>query len=286
MKGNFQSSFLSSMIRTASTFWFVGSRTRKHHNAVMKGGIIMTANQVAYFKATEEQRHNLESERQKDRDISIGELNATSQRIQAEAARSQASSASAQADIARSRQSEEARHNFEQEAINWWSSTAGVAETQRHNKATEAQQMFSARSLAGLQKAQSLAAAEQASAATLSAQAAQDRAYASLLSAKASGTQAAASMEQARVAGIRANTELSALGETIRHNTSVEGTNYITASAARTQAATSAKKQRAEQEIGSRNATSNRITSVANAVRAGSQALGQVSGIARSIVGR
>lgn len=245
----------------------------------------MTANQIAYYKATEEKRHNLTTEGQKEHDLAIGELNATSQRIQAQAAQSQAGSAAVQAEVARSRQSEEARHNFEQEAINWWGTTVGANETRRHNTAVEAQQMFSARSLAGLQSAQASAAAEQARAATVNAEAAKQRSYASLLSAGASQTQAGASMEQARVAGIRATTELSQLAESIRHNKEVESTNYITASAARTQAAVAGKRQRADQAIGERNATSNRISSIAKAVDSGVGAIGKVSGIARSIIG-
>lgn len=85
----------------------------------------MTVNQINYGKLLEEVRHNKEMER-------VSGHQADSQRIQAEASRSQA-------DTARGQLSETATHNREQEATNWFNArnqqqywqTAGTAALQQ-----------------------------------------------------------------------------------------------------------------------------------------------------------
>lgn len=97
----------------------------------------MTANQINYAKHREDVRHNLRSEQQKDRDLAIGEKNAVTNAYSAETGRLS--------------HYETARHNREQESINWFQSretarhnvvsesqfATQLAETQRHNVASE-----------------------------------------------------------------------------------------------------------------------------------------------------
>lgn len=243
----------------------------------------MTANQIAYAKVREDQRHNvvtegetgrhnLVTERQKDRDIAIGESTALSQRMQAE--------------TARDKQQEEVRHNFEQEGINWWSATHGLSETQRHNQALEGVETFKAQSLAGLQSAQGEATLRQAAASETQAQA-------SLRSASAAQTSAGAAYQSALAASLNAETRQKEQSESVRHNVASEriGTTQAAASekqasAATRQATTAAKRQSVDAAVSQKNATSQRISSVASAVNAGANVLDKVSGLAKSIIGR
>lgn len=66
----------------------------------------MTANQINYFRAQEEQRHNMVLERHEHRQVAASEMQARASTTQAEAAKM--------------RQVEEVRHNQNTEAINWF----------------------------------------------------------------------------------------------------------------------------------------------------------------------
>lgn len=253
----------------------------------------MTANQIAYAKVREDQRHNVAteretgrhnvvSERQKDRDIAIGESTAVSQRMQAE--------------TAQARQQEDVRHNFEQEGIDWWKGRTSIQESQRHNLASEGTEAFKARSLAGYQSAQSEAVLRQAGAS-------ERQAAASERSSSAALTSAGAAYQSALAAGLNAQTRASELQESIRHSTVTEAettrhnkrtenaqsrqslASLRSAEAAASQAATSALRQKAEEQIGQRNATSQRITAVSKAVGTGVDAGVKITGLARSIIG-
>lgn len=79
----------------------------------------MTANQIAYAKHLEDQRHNLVQEKHEH-------YSTRTARMAARAQRSQAGTAAA-------RQREEARHNIEGERVNWWN----AQEANRHNLASE-----------------------------------------------------------------------------------------------------------------------------------------------------
>lgn len=230
----------------------------------------MTANQIAYAKLREDQRHNVVSEGQKDRDLAIGESTAVSQRIQAE--------------TASRRQSEDARHNFEQESIDWWKNQSTIRETSRHNRQAEVTEIERVRSLAGLQQAQSRAALIQANASERQAAAQERSSMASQISASAAQTSAAASYLASSIRGLE-------LQETSRHNVETESigrtdatSKRITAQAAQSQASTASGKLKLESEVNRKNATSQRISAVAQAVNAGARAVTAVGGLAKSIV--
>lgn len=103
----------------------------------------MTANQIAFYKAREEKRHNLQTE--------------------------------GQTDVA---QSETKRHNLEQERVGWGNvgvGYSGIAESRRHNVQTENLNWYQAENLAKLQEAQGTSSLAQGTAALQQAQAAQGR---------------------------------------------------------------------------------------------------------------
>lgn len=79
----------------------------------------MTANEIAYARHLEDARHNAETERQGALDVQTRAHQADSQRISAEAARSQASTAAYRAGTERSALAETIRHNSVQESQNW-----------------------------------------------------------------------------------------------------------------------------------------------------------------------
>lgn len=83
----------------------------------------MTANQINFARHREDVRHNIHTERQKERDLAIGEANAVTNAFSAR--------------TGRLTHEEAARHNREQESINWFDTQGRLAETTRHNQASE-----------------------------------------------------------------------------------------------------------------------------------------------------
>lgn len=183
----------------------------------------MTANQIAYSKVREDTRHNVVSERQKDRDLAIGERTAAANELQA-------------ATAAR-RQSEDARHNLESERQNWFNITATTQENRRHNQEQERINWFSAQSedtgrqrQAAVSERQATVAERQATvaergasvnernAATNEANAVSNR-----IQAEASRTSASAALRTSEANLMNAQTNQNSLAESMRHNLIAEG---------------------------------------------------------------
>lgn len=201
----------------------------------------MTANQINFANSKETKRHNLETERQKERDLAIGERTAWA--------------AEQQAITAGARQREDARHNLESETINWFQTRGTLAETQRSNLANEEiKRSYNQQSLAetsrhnfAIEGIQDLQARTSAYASQVNAQAAlrnaavnerhaavsegqlelskqgvavdKYNASTARLNAQASQTSAAASYLGAQAAMSNAATRANELDETIRRNT-------------------------------------------------------------------
>lgn len=144
---------------------------------------VMTNNQIAYYRAREDERAHRASEE-------AGMLSAR-------AAASQAVTASRKA-------SEDERAHREQERVNWWSAN----ETARANREREATNWFSAQSTSRLQAAQAEGVLRQAAA--------------SERQATASQVQAHVASRNATVNEQNAATRLSELAESIRHSATIE----------------------------------------------------------------
>lgn len=211
--------------------WFTGFVERRN---------FMTTNQVAYAKVKEDTRHNTETEQ--------------IERSKAASQASQADSAARQARVAELAQEEAARHNREGERVNWFSALSGWEESVRHNKETESVNWFNAQTtrdtqtrqaavserLAHVQEGQLGVAQEQLKLNARDTASREKQASASQTQAAASMIQASASRDQATASLLNAQTQQSALAESIRHNQIVEQetfrNNLAMASAAQTQA--------------------------------------------------
>lgn len=243
----------------------------------------MTANQINYFKAREEQRHNLVQE-------AVERSKASAALGQSQAALTQADAAQKQAATSSRVASETQRHNLEGERINWFSSMSGIEETRRHNSEqerinamdaeTRRMQQQQGESLIAQQikslQLDSTSKALQAEASLQSAHAAESRAAATFQSALASQISALAAQ---RSADIRA-AELIELNrhnlqgekEVVRHNKQDEMVNRRRATAYSEMAAASTKQAGAAEtqaEAATSRAESERIRAIASAVDTG-----------------
>nr|AVX53500.1 putative ORF1 [Marmot picobirnavirus] len=127
----------------------------KYLQCCLKGGIKMTANQIAYNRQREEVRHNAELEKQ-------GRIHLAHEHATAGASVKQAEAAVSQAGTAALSQKETARHNAQQEQINWWYNSAYANEMRRHNMEGEAINRIQVDNLHEYQLAQGQAALRQA----------------------------------------------------------------------------------------------------------------------------
>lgn len=251
----------------------------------------MTRNQIDFARQQEDKRHNLLAERQKEREIAIGQISALS--------------AQEQARVAGLRQSEDARHNRAGEALNWFSETSKIGETNRHNLASEA---LTARDIAQRERSVSEAARHNVATERLQSQTLAEsilhnrnteaigrtQAGASVLQAQASGLQAQASLSQALTAERNAATRESELSESIRHNmvgeefTSRDVTSREKqASASITQAAASATRAQAaavSAQAQALDASTKRTQSIFTSAESASRTLTNLGGLARSIL--
>lgn len=168
----------------------------------------MTANQIEFAKHGETRRHNQVTEAQGWRDVDTRSR-------QADAAMQQAVAATQQAGVAAQRLKEESRHNAEQERINWWSTERSQKEVERANAEKEKQQWVAITTLADLQAKQGDAVQRQAAVA-------ESDAVSKRLQAQASQIQAGAASRQASASMLNAQTQQSALAESIRHNLELE----------------------------------------------------------------
>lgn len=181
----------------------------------------MTKNQIEYAKHREDARHNRVTEQQKLRDQAIGLISANA--------------AKSQADTAVLRQAEDARHNQQTEAINWWTNRSSLEETSRHNRMQE----NAAARTASIQERQATTAERQAAVSERSAavserqasvaerQAAVSEAQLGInrydaqsrrISANAGSASAAAALQQADVAGLNAITRQNELAASVAYN--------------------------------------------------------------------
>lgn len=204
---------------------FFGCKRRKSISS--KGGIIMTANQIAYNKYVEESRHNIQTE-------GVERRKALAAWNQAGAAQSQALTASARAE-------EEKRHNREAERV----SSASQVSTEKYQRDTGAaalKQAESSETQAKSSVVQGEAAARRAAVEEARLPIYQYEAESSRIGALAKQTSASAAVQQAQVAAMRASEDARAhrvqegisrasLAESIRHNGLTEA---ISAQEART----------------------------------------------------
>lgn len=183
---------ISALLNSATTLGLVCNTSGAR--AVNKGGMCMTANQIALNQHLETARHNVELEKV--------------ERRKARATAAQAQAAADQADVARQRQLEDARHNAEMEKQNWFQTLAVTEETRRHNVAGEEVNWFNATTNRDHY--------------TRADQIAAENAISSRMQAEASQSQASASHRQATASLMNAQTNRSMLAESIRHNMAQE----------------------------------------------------------------
>lgn len=169
-----------------------------------KGGINMTENQISYFKAREEVRHNQAQE--------------SIQQRQAEASTLQAQAAASQAQTAQLSQAETARHQRATEGISWYDAVRKTTETARHNKELERQgqlqisgQLQNWASTAEATLRQASVAEKRAELESIDVITRQRQAAAAEVSAQGAYLRGLAGMQQSSVAA-------SQLQESIRHN--------------------------------------------------------------------
>lgn len=168
----------------------------------------MTANQVAYYKATEEARSHRAQEAIQSSQLDVARHQAQSQRLQAQAALGQASAAARQAAAREGELSESMRHNLQTEQQQAWFNQTTTTEARTHNRATEAAQMFDYTSQDAYRKAM--------------AQASSMQAQNSAKQAEAAMRQSSAALSQAQTAARNAQTRESELAESIRTNLAKE----------------------------------------------------------------
>lgn len=233
----------------------------------------MTANQIAYAKHLEESRHNRVSEVHEHQDVQTRKRAAETGWYSAR---------------------ETARHNVEQEKLNWWDKQTGHAETQRHNKEEERTKLFSANALRDFQINQSEALLRQAASSERQAQVSEENARTNALNARTRQNELAASIqavnknvglgysqlaESQRHNVKQEHTEVGKVlfptVETIRHNQAVEEVSRRQADIAQQQADVAKRNatvnernvaaREAEVETGKYNAKSQRITAVSGA---------------------
>lgn len=190
----------------------------------------MTANQIAYAKHLEERRHNRVSERHEHQDV------LTRRQV---------------ADTGWYSAREAARHNVEQEKINWWDKRTGHAETQRHNLEDERTKLFSANALRDYQINQSEALLRQAATSERQAQVAEENARTNARNATTRESELAASIQ-----AVNKNVGLgySQLSEAIRHSKRQE---YLDAGKTMFTTAETVRHNMATEDISQRNADIN-----------------------------
>lgn len=167
----------------------------------------MTANQINYFKAREEQRTNLANE--------------VIERRKAEAAGKQAAAAASQAEAAIGTLSESIRTHKENEAINWFQRRAEAEERQRHNLMSETLTGYSNETSRRLQESTSnklaaevVALQKDSESRRIQAESSKVSALAAQMSASAAYRSSEAALQQAQVAAINAATRQAELEQT------------------------------------------------------------------------
>lgn len=153
----------------------------------------MTANQIAYAKHLEESRHNRVSEVHEHQDVQTRKFVANTGWYSAK---------------------EQARHNMEQERVNWWDTKTRNAENERHNREDERTKLFSANALRDFQINQSEALLRQAATSERQAQVAEENARTNARNAATRENELAASI---RAVNKNVGLGYSQLQETSRH---------------------------------------------------------------------